>query len=126
MLRRLKASDLPHVSDICIKHPGRCSFALDILEEPRAAYADRFVLSQINLGAIAVDDFDIKENGAVFLKDVARKKYLSAWQTRKQETITHPFLGEKLQWGLVPYSQAMLFGRWLRGDLDTYPPFFRK
>ena len=93
MLRRLKASDLPW-----IKHPGRCSFALDILEEPRDAYADRFVLSQINLGAVAADDFDIEENGAVFLKDVARKKYLSAWQTRKQETITHPFLGKKLQW----------------------------
>lgn len=98
MLRRLKASDLPHVSDICIKHPGRCSLALDILEEPRDAYADRFVLSQINLGAVAADDFDIEENGAVFLKDIARKKYLSAWQTRKQETITHPFLGKKLQW----------------------------
>lgn len=116
----------PYVGYLHKKRPGRCSLALDILEELRAAYADRFVLSQINLGAVAVDDFDIKENGAVFLKDVARKKYLSAWQTRKQETITHPFLGEKLQWGLVPYSQAMLFARWLRGDLDTYPPFFRK
>ena len=56
------------------------------------------MLSQINLGAVAADDFDIEENGAVFLKDIARKKYLSAWQTRKQETITHPFLGKKLQW----------------------------
>lgn len=98
MLRRLKASGLPHMSDIWIKHQGRCSLALDILEKPRTAYADRFVLSQINLGAVAADDFDIEENGAVFLKDIARKKYLSAWQTRKQETITHPFLGQKLQW----------------------------
>ena len=98
MLRRLKASGLPHMSVIRIKHPGRCSLALDIIEEPRAAYADRFVLSQINLGAVAADDFDIEENGAVFLKDIARKKNLSAWQTRKQETITHPFLGKKLQW----------------------------
>lgn len=56
------------------------------------------MLSQINLGAVAADDFDIEENGAVFLKDIARKKNLSAWQTRKQETITHPFLGKKLQW----------------------------
>ena len=59
------------MSDIWIKHPGRCSFALDILEEPRAAYADRFVLSQINLGAVAADDFDIEENGAVFLKEIS-------------------------------------------------------
>ena len=83
-------------------------------------------MSQINLGAVNGDDFDTKENGAVFLKDDARKKYLTAWQIRKQEMMTHPFLGEKIQWGLVPYSQAMLFARWLRGDLDAYPPFFWK
>lgn len=116
----------PYVGYLHKKRPGRCSLALDILEELRAAFADRFVLSQINLGAVNGDDFDTKENGAVFLKDDARKKYLTAWQIRKQEMMTHPFLGEKMQWGLVPYSQAMLFARWLRGDLDAYPPFFWK
>lgn len=116
----------PYVGYLHQKRPGRCSLALDILEELRASYADRFVLSQINLGAVTADDFDTKENGAVFLKDESRRKYLSAWQTRKQETITHPFLGERIQWGLVPYSQAMLFARFLRGDIDAYPPFFWK
>lgn len=116
----------PYVGYLHKKRPGRCSLALDILEEMRAVCADRFVLSQINLGAVNGDDFDIKENGAVFLKDEARTKYLNAWQGRKQEMMTHPFLGDKIQWGLVPYSQAMLFARWLRGDLDAYPPFFWK
>lgn len=83
------------------------------------------MLSQINLGAVAADDFDIEENGAVFLKDIARKKNLSAWQTRKQETITHPFLGKNCSGELVPYSQAMLLARWLRVALYIYP-FFRK
>lgn len=116
----------PYVGYLHQKRPGRCSLALDILEEFRAPYADRFVLSQINLGAVTASDFDIKENGAVFLRDDARKKFLAAWQARKQESMTHPFIKEKIPWGLVPYVQAMLFSRWLRGDLDTYPPFFWK
>jgi CRISPR-associated protein Cas1 len=116
----------PYIGYLHQKRPGRCSLALDILEELRAPLADRFVLAQINLGAIASDDFEIKENGAVFLNDDARKKYLSAWQKKKQEIITHPFLKEKIPWGLVSYVQSMLIARWLRGDLDAYPPFFWK
>ena len=106
--------------------PGRNSLAMDLLEELRAPLADRFVVSQINLGAFTIDDFSVKENGACYLNDDARKRFLSAWQKRKQETITHPFLQEKIPWGLVPYAQAMLLSRWLRGDLDLYPPFLWK
>ena len=67
-----------------------------------------------------------KENGAIVMNDDARKTFLTAWQAKKQETITHPFLDEKLEWGLVPYVQAMLLARYIRGDLDEYPPFFWK
>ena len=116
----------PYIGYLHQKRPGRCSLALDFLEEFRASYADRFVLSQINLGTLTADDFDVKENGAVFLRDDARSRFLKAWQSKKSETLTHPFLREKVQWGLVPYAQAMLFSRWLRGDLDAYPPFFWK
>lgn len=116
----------PYIGFLHQKRPGRCSFALDLLEELRAPLADRFVLSQVNLGKISPDDFEFKENGAVFIKDEARQTYIKAWQERKFETITHPFLNEKLEWGLVPYVQAMLFARWLRGDIDAYPPFFWK
>lgn len=106
--------------------PGRASLALDLLEELRAPFADRFVITQINLGTITGKDFDRKENGAYFLKEDARKAFLAAWQKRKQEMILHPFLQEKLPWGLVPYAQAMLLARYLRGDLDAYPPFLWK
>lgn len=116
----------PYVGYLHQKRPGRCSLALDFLEELRAPYADRFVLSQINLGKVTAKDFDVKENGAVFLKEESRGNFLKAWQERKKESLTHPFLREKAMWGLVPYIQAMLFARWLRGDLDAYPPFFWK
>ncbi len=106
--------------------PGRKSLALDLLEELRAPVADRFVLSLINLGTITPEDFQTKEDGAVLLKDDARQKFLAAWQKHKQETLTHPFLKEKLFWGLVPYVQAMLLARYMRGDLDAYPPFLWK
>lgn len=106
--------------------PGRKSLSLDLLEELRAPLADRFVLSQINLGTVTQKQFHVKENGAVLFDDDGRRAFLFQWQKRKQETITHPFLKEKISWGLVPYVQAMLLSRYMRGDLDEYPPFLWK
>lgn len=116
----------PAVGFLHALRPGRASLALDLLEELRAPFADRFVLSLINLGTITESDFARKENGAVYLTDEARKRFLAAWQKRKQEVITHPFLKEKLPWGLVPHAQAMLMSRYIRRDLDAYPPFMWK
>lgn len=116
----------PAVGFLHTLRPGRSSLALDMLEELRAPLADRFVLSQINLGKITEKDFSIKENGAVYLSDNGRRVFLSAWQKRKYETLKHPYLQEKISWGLVPYAQAMLLSRYIRGDLDAYPPFMWK
>ena len=116
----------PAVGFLHALRPGRASLALDLLEELRAPFADRFVLSLINLGTITESDFARKENGAFYLTDDARKRFLAAWQKRKQEMITHPFLKEKLPWGLVPHAQAMLMSRYIRSDLDVYPPFMWK
>ena len=102
--------------------PGRASFALDLMEELRAPLCDRFVLSLFNKGQLAAGDFD-KNEEAVLLNDRGRRTLLSAWQKRKQEEIIHPFLDEKIPIGMIPYVQAMLFARVLRGDLDAYPPF---
>ena len=106
--------------------PGRASLALDLMEELRAHYADRFVLSLINRGEIKEVDFEFQSSGAVFLSDESRKKFLSSWQQRKREEITHPFLKEKMAWGLIPYVQALLLARTIRGDLKEYPPFLWK
>lgn len=106
--------------------PGRVSLALDLMEELRGVFADKFVLSLINRKELTKDDFLKKENGAVLMTDEARKKFLKAWQLKKQEKVTHPFLSEKITWGLVPYAQALLLARYLRGDLDEYPPFLWK
>ncbi|NEZ41045.1 type I-C CRISPR-associated endonuclease Cas1c [Paenibacillus alvei] len=106
--------------------PGRVSLALDVMEELRGVYADKFVLALINKRILNKDDFFKKENGAVLMTDDARKKFLDAWQKKKQEKISHPFLGENISWGLVPHAQALLLARYLRGDLDEYPPFLWK
>ena len=113
----------PYVGMMHTDRPGRASLALDMIEELRPVLADRFVLSLINKKVVNVKDFIKKENGAVLMKDDARKKFLSEWQNRKKETLTHPYLKEKMEWGMVPYVQAMLLARYLRGDLDAYPPF---
>jgi CRISPR-associated protein Cas1 len=106
--------------------PGRASLALDLMEELRPVYADRFVITLINKKIVSKDDFVKKENGAVIMKDEARKSFLAAWQNKKQEKITHPYLSEKISWGLVPHAQSLLLARYLRGDLDEYPPFLWK
>ncbi|RYG71174.1 type I-C CRISPR-associated endonuclease Cas1 [Lentibacillus lipolyticus] len=102
--------------------PGRTSLALDIMEELRPIIADRFVLKIINRGQIDADDFVVKENQAVILTDEARRTFLQLWQKEKQQEIRHPYLKEKIPWGLVPHAQALFLARFLRGDLDAYPP----
>jgi len=106
--------------------PGRPSLALDLMEEFRAFLADRCALSLFNRQQITTKDFETKENGAVLLKEDSRKKVLVAWQERKQDEITHPFLDEKTTVGLLPHLQARLLARHLRGDLDGYPAFLVK
>ena len=106
--------------------PGRKSLALDLMEELRPCLADRFVLTLINKGIVSASDFERQGDGAVFLKDGARKAFLQAWQERKRDTINHPYLEEKIQWGMVPYAQALLLARFLREDMEEYPPFLWK
>lgn len=116
----------PYVGYLHTERLGRVSLSLDMIEELRAILADRFVLTLINKKIISGKNFSVKENGAVLMDDELRKKVLTEWQNKKKETITHPYLKEKVEWGIVPYVQAMLLARYLRGDLDGYPVFLWK
>ena len=116
----------PYVGYLHTDRPGRASLSLDLIEELRAVLADRFVLSLINKKMVSKKNFSKKENGAVLMDDEARRRVLTEWQNKKKEVITHPFLKEKVEWGMVPYVQAMLLARYLRGDLDGYPVFLWK
>ena len=116
----------PYVGCLHTERPGRVSLALDLVEELRPVLADRFVVSLINKRMVTGKGFKAKENGAVLMDDETRKILLTEWQNKKKETLMHPFLNEKVEWGIVPYVQAMLLARYLRGDLDGYPPFFWK
>lgn len=106
--------------------PGRSSLALDLMEELRPCMADRFVLTLINNRVMSPEDFQHQDSGAVLLTDDGRRKFLKAWQERKRDTLKHPFMEEKMTWGLIPYVQALLLSRYIRGDLDAYPPFLWK
>ena len=116
----------PYVGFYHTDRPGRISLALDVMEELRGVMADRFVITMINRRIIKKENFDRKENGAVILNDDRRRAFLKMWQERKQDAIRHPFLNEKMEWGMIPHVQAMLLARYLRGDLDEYPPFLWK
>jgi CRISP-associated protein Cas1 len=97
--------------------------ALDLMEELRPVLADRIALTLINRRQLSTSDFRRLENGAVLLTDPGRKAALIAYQERKRDELTHPFIGEAVTLGLIPHIQAQLLARHLRGDLDGYPPF---
>ena len=105
---------------------GRPGLALDLMEEFRPYLADRLVVSLINRKQVTSSGFRILETGAVEMDDQTRKTVLVAWQQRKQDSTTHPFLQEKTTIGFLPHLQARLLARRLRGDLDAYPPFLWK
>lgn len=113
----------PYVGFLHTDRPGRISLALDLMEEFRSVLCDRFVISLINKRMINSEHFEHRENGAVFLTDKGKQIFFSAWQERKQEELKHPYLSEKMQWGMLPYVQAMLLARFIRGDIDGYPVF---
>ena len=106
--------------------PGRPSLALDLVEELRPVLADRLALTLVNRREVSAGGFRCLENGAVTMEDDTRKQILVAWQKRKQEEVVHPFTGERMALGLVPYVQASLLARHIRGDLDGYPCFLWK
>ena len=123
----LESSGLdPYVGFLHRDRPGRESLALDLMEELRPCMADRFVLKLINNRMVKKTDFVMQDSGAVLLTDEGRRSFIKAWQDKKREELKHPYLGEKLKWGVIPYIQAQLLGRYLRGDLDDYPPFLWK
>jgi len=116
----------PYVGFLHTDRPGRVSLALDLMEELRPYLVDRLVVTLINRKQISSSGFITKDSGGVLLDRDTKKEVLRAWQMRSREKITHPFLNEKIEIGLTPYSQALLLARFIRGDLENYPPFFMK
>lgn len=116
----------PYVGFLHKDRPGRISLALDLMEELRSVFADRFVISLVNKRIVSSKGFTVKESGAVIMDDETRKTVLSNWQSKKKEIITHPYLQEKVEWGIVPHVQALLLARFIRRDIDQYPPFLWK
>lgn len=113
----------PQVGFLHALRPGRPSLGLDLMEELRPVLADRLALTLINRRQLTDKDFERRPGGAVLLHDSGRKKVVVAYQERKQEEITHPFLEQKVPLGLVPHLQARLLARHLRGELAAYPPY---
>ncbi len=114
----------PYVGFLHQDRPGRPGLALDLMEELRPVFADRLALSLVNRKQVTGKGFTQKESGGILMDDDTRKTVLNAWQERKKEEIVHPYLKERIPFGLIPHVQAMLLARYLRDDLDAYPPFF--
>lgn len=116
----------PAVGFLHRDRPGRPSLALDLMEEFRPLLCDRLALSLVNRRQVTAEDFEVRESGAVFLRDEAKKTVIVAYQKRMREEVVHPFLKEKIETGMLFFAQALLLARNIRGDIDDYPPYFVK
>jgi CRISPR-associated protein Cas1 len=114
----------PAVGFLHRDRPGRMSLALDMIEEFRPFFADRLVLTLINLKQVRGKSFVIADNGAVMMDDETRKTVLTAYQTRKQDVVHHTFIDKDMHIGILFQIQALLMARFIRGDIDGYPPYF--
>jgi CRISPR-associated protein Cas1 len=106
--------------------PGRLSLALDLIEEFRAFFADRLVLSMINRNEISADQFEKSASGAVEMNDSARKSVISAYQKKKEIVLNHPYVEKKMHAAILFHTQAQLLARYIRGDIDGYPVYIWK
>ena len=116
----------PAVGFLHRDRPGRMSLALDVMEEFRPFFVDRLVLSLINLKQVTTNDFQVTGSGSVRFTDAGMKKVLAEYQKKKQDSLTHPYLGDEMHIGIVFHAQALLLARYIRGDIDGYPAFFWK
>ena len=116
----------PYVGFMHTLRPGRMSLALDMMEEFRAYLGDRLVLSMINRRQVDKRDFIRQGDDSFLMTDSCKKNLITTWQKRKKEMIEHPYFKEKIPLGLLPYAQAMLLSRYMRGDIDDYPVFLMK
>lgn len=104
---------------------GRKSLACDLVEETRYI-AERFVLTLINLAVLCRKDFEYQISGAVYLTNEGRKKVITKWQEKKRSDIVHPYLEQKIQFGLIPYVQSNLLAKYVRGEIEEYPCYLAR
>jgi len=116
----------PQLGFLHAVRPGRPALALDLVEEFRAVAADRVALTLINRKQLSSDEFRVTEGGAVLLSDDGRRAVSVAWQTHKQEVLTHPVLEAEVPYGLLPHVQARLLARTLRGETESYLPYLHR
>jgi CRISPR-associated protein Cas1 len=116
----------PFVGFLHVDRPNRPSLALDLMEEFRPWLADRLAVTLVNRQQIGPDDFKVREGGAVEFTDAGRKRVITAYQERKRESLNHPLLDQNLRIGQLPFIQARVLARHLRGDIADYVPLVPK
>lgn len=127
MISALECSGLdPAVGFLHRDRPGRLSLALDLMEEFRAFFADRLVLSLINRNEISPVQFETSASTAVIMNDDARKTLITAYQKKKEVVVTHPYVEKKMHLAILFHTQAKLLARFIRGDIDGYPVYIYK
>src|SRR5437667_8684060 len=111
----------PYIGYLHSSFYGRAALALDLMEEFRPVIVDSVVLTLLNNRMLKTDDFHV-ELGAYRLKKEPRKVFLTRFEERLNEEVTHPIFGYKTKYRRCIELQARLVAKYLTGEIDEYPP----
>jgi len=100
---------------------GRCSLALDLMEEMRPLLADRLTLYLANTQTLNPQQFKAHQDG-VRLDDDGRKRFLRAYEELIDSEFTDRFTGGQTSLRLALYEQAQALVKCVI-DGSPYRPF---
>ncbi|MBI3408169.1 MAG: CRISPR-associated endonuclease Cas1 [Planctomycetes bacterium] len=112
----------PYCGFFHVGRHGKPSLALDVMEEFRAIIADSVVLTLINTGGLAPQDFLVWRDSCHLTED-GRKRFFQAYEQRKATVVTHPVFGYKMSYGRMLEVQARMLAAYVRGDIPNYTGF---
>jgi CRISP-associated protein Cas1 len=105
---------------------GRPSLALDLEEEFRTVIVDAAVLLIVNKRILKIEDFQPGEEGKMYLKPPAMKKFLLQYNARLQTKVIHPLVGHSLSYQKCFEIQAHQMRNVIEGKSAKYVPFLTR
>lgn len=112
----------PYVGFLHSSQYGKPALALDLMEEFRPVIVDSVALTLVNNHILQENDFR-EEFGVYWLKDGARKTFLSKFEERLNAEIKHPTFDYKATYRKCLELQVRLLAKTLTGEVPEYRPF---
>jgi CRISPR-associated protein Cas1 len=101
---------------------GRCSLALDLIEEFRAAIIDRLALTLFNNQVLNSDDFRPSDDGGVWLAEDGKKRFLQEYERTMSRKFISRHTGHQTTFRRLMLGQAERLARAV-SFAEPYEPY---